>query len=134
MRLNAVLVSRPKYKPLRWSAVRNIHQFRHRFDHKINIQKSLNGQTRGIRKDSTLRPVIQGALPRDEAAISLENDEGPTYPTVMQQALNNMRKFSHCVLLTRVGSFYEVSLRPINTTQLTAVSSIFTRLKNTHLF
>ena len=39
-------------------------------------------------------------------------DDGPGYPTVVQQARNNMRKFENCVLLTRVGSFYEVhSLR-----------------------
>ena len=32
----------------------------------------------------------------------------PAYPTVVQQARNNMRKFDKCVLLTRVGSFYEL--------------------------
>lgn len=35
-------------------------------------------------------------------------DDGPGYPAVVQQARNNMRKFENCVLLTRVGSFYEV--------------------------
>lgn len=39
-----------------------------------------------------------------------KEDEGPTYPTVVRQARNNMRKFDTCVVLTRVGSFYEVSL------------------------
>ena len=34
--------------------------------------------------------------------------ERPSYPTVVRQAWNNMRKFDKCVLLTRVGSFYEV--------------------------
>lgn len=32
------------------------------------------------------------------------------YPTVIQQAKNNMRKFAHCVVLTRVGNFYELYL------------------------
>ena len=33
---------------------------------------------------------------------------GPAYPTVVLQARNNMRKYENCVLLTRVGSFYEL--------------------------
>lgn len=35
-------------------------------------------------------------------------DEGPAYPTVVLQARSNMRKFENCVLLTRVGGFYEL--------------------------
>ncbi|KAG0125357.1 hypothetical protein HOY82DRAFT_631634 [Tuber indicum] len=30
------------------------------------------------------------------------------YPTTTQQARNNIRQFPHCVLLTRVGGFYEM--------------------------
>ena len=30
------------------------------------------------------------------------------YPTVIQQARNNMRNYDDCVVLTRVGNFYEV--------------------------
>ncbi|KAL1651379.1 MutS protein 1 [Diplodia intermedia] len=37
-----------------------------------------------------------------------DDDAGPAYPTVLQQVRNNMRKFDHCVLLTRVGNFYEL--------------------------
>lgn len=33
-----------------------------------------------------------------------------TYPTVVQQAKNNMRRLPHCVLLTKVGGFYELYL------------------------
>ncbi|EKG21983.1 DNA mismatch repair protein MutS core [Macrophomina phaseolina MS6] len=40
----------------------------------------------------------------------LGEDAGPAYPTLLQQVRNNMRKFDHCVLLTRVGNFYEVCL------------------------
>ncbi len=43
-----------------------------------------------------------------ERKISETEDVGPAYPTVVQQARNNMRKFDKCVLLTRVGSFYEL--------------------------
>lgn len=35
-------------------------------------------------------------------------DKNPQYPTVILQARNNMRKFENCVLLTRVGGFYEL--------------------------
>ncbi len=52
-----------------------------------------------------LDDLPQGIIP----AKPLEplQDE-PAYPTVVQQARRNMRAFEHCVLLTRVGNFYEV--------------------------
>jgi hypothetical protein len=53
-----------------------------------------------------LRDLPQGALqlePYDDGA-----DDAPRYPTVVQGHLNNMQKFKNCVVLTRVGSFYEV--------------------------
>ncbi len=37
-----------------------------------------------------------------------ENENEPQYPTVVLQARRNMRKFDSCVLLTRVGGFYEL--------------------------
>ncbi|KAK5702426.1 MutS protein 1 [Elasticomyces elasticus] len=39
-----------------------------------------------------------------------ESDKTPTkaYPPVLQQHLNNVRKFKDCVVLTRVGNFYEM--------------------------
>ena len=46
---------------------------------------------------------LAGGLPVQE-----REDEEPAYPTVIQQARNNMRKFEKCVVLTRVGSFYEL--------------------------
>jgi len=36
--------------------------------------------------------------------------EEKSYPTVIAQARTNMDKFANCVLLTRVGGFYEVWL------------------------
>jgi hypothetical protein len=47
----------------------------------------------------------QGAIPLD--STPLENN-APAYPTVVLQARANMRKFDNCVLLTRVGGFYEL--------------------------
>lgn len=37
-----------------------------------------------------------------------EEEKEPAYPTVVLQARRNMRKFDNCVLLTRVGGFYEL--------------------------
>jgi hypothetical protein len=49
----------------------------------------------------------QGAL--ETNALPPQDDSEPEYPPLLQQVRNNMLKFSHCVLLTRVGGFYEVS-------------------------
>lgn len=38
-------------------------------------------------------------------------DDAPQYPPVVQGHRNNMQKFKNCVILTRVGGFYEV--RPL---------------------
>ena len=46
---------------------------------------------------------LAGRLPVQE-----KEDEAPAYPTVIQQARNNMQKFEKCVVLTRVGGFYEL--------------------------
>lgn len=46
--------------------------------------------------------IEAGALPE------LPSDDEPQYPTVLQGARNNMAKFDNCVLLTRVGNFYEL--------------------------
>ncbi|RFU79127.1 dna mismatch repair [Trichoderma arundinaceum] len=37
-----------------------------------------------------------------------EEQHGPAYPTVVLQARRNMDRFEKCVLLTRVGGFYEL--------------------------
>ena len=66
------------------------------------------------KRKSTVRfeDLPQGRLSRDEviAEDKEKEDEGPSYPTVIQQARNNMRKFENCVVLTRVGGFYELYL------------------------
>lgn len=62
---------------------------------------------RGKKTKSTvkLEDLPQGALPLDPEPVQ---DEGPAYPTVVLQAQRNMQKFDNCVLLTRVGGFYEL--------------------------
>lgn len=37
-----------------------------------------------------------------------EEDNAPSYPPVIQQHINHVKQFSDCVVLTRVGNFYEM--------------------------
>ncbi|KAK2004648.1 muts domain V [Colletotrichum falcatum] len=63
--------------------------------------------SRGKKTKSTVKldDLPQGALPLN---LPPAQDEGPAYPTVVLQARRNMQKFDNCVLLTRVGGFYEL--------------------------
>ncbi|KAF7157105.1 hypothetical protein CNMCM5623_001093 [Aspergillus felis] len=63
---------------------------------------------RGARTRTTVKvkDLPQGTLklePYDDAT-----DDAPRYPTVVQGHRNNMQKFRNCVILTRVGGFYEL--------------------------
>lgn len=66
-------------------------------------------QSRGKKTKSSVKlaDLPQGLL-RAEPLPELEDESGPAYPTVVLQARRNMRKFENCVLLTRVGGFYEL--------------------------
>lgn len=60
-----------------------------------------------------VKELQQGSIqaePLPEIAV----DDAPQYPSVVQGARNNMAKFENCVLLTRVGNFYEVRLKSQN--------------------
>lgn len=67
---------------------------------------------RGAKTRSTVKlKDISLGLP--QGALKLEayndgSDDIPRYPTVVQGHRNNMEKFKNCVVLTRVGGFYEV--------------------------
>jgi hypothetical protein len=65
---------------------------------------------RGVKRVTsvTVKTRPQGVILPKPGEDVLDPEPEPAYPTVIQQALNNMRKFSHCVVITRVGSFYEV--------------------------
>lgn len=56
-----------------------------------------------------LADLPQGVI-RSETLPPLEPEPPaePAYPTVMLQVLRNMKKFDNCVVLTRVGGFYEL--------------------------
>ncbi|KAH7267274.1 muts domain V-domain-containing protein [Fusarium redolens] len=89
-------------------------------------------QTRGKKTTTTIKlsDLPQGliqpkpvSLPPTSSSVSSPHDEStealplplpplpqdpPAYPTVLLQARQNMLKFDNCVLLTRVGGFYEL--------------------------
>lgn len=61
----------------------------------------------------SLEDLPQGVIRADDALPPLaplpeEPPASPAYPTVVLQARRNMQKFDNCVLLTRVGGFYEL--------------------------
>jgi hypothetical protein len=62
---------------------------------------------RGAKKKALakLDELPQGTIPLEPLALE---EQEPTLPTVLLQARSNMRKFENCVLLTRVGGFYEL--------------------------
>lgn len=66
-------------------------------------------QNRGAKRSSTANlldiELPQGVIPLDPLPLE---ESTQTLPTVLQQAKNNIRKFENCVLLTRVGGFYEL--------------------------
>jgi hypothetical protein len=67
-------------------------------------------QTRGAKRQATvnLEDVPQGPIGTHNEQLRVQDDDEPEYPPLLHQVRNNMLKFSHCVLLTRVGGFYEV--------------------------
>ncbi|KAF4123560.1 DNA mismatch repair ATPase MutS [Geosmithia morbida] len=68
-------------------------------------------QIRGKKTKTTvnLADLPQGLLPRHKpTVINHDTRDEPAYPTVVLQARRNMQKFDNCVLLTRVGGFYEL--------------------------
>lgn len=54
-----------------------------------------------------LSDLPQGTVQADPLPVE-EEKIVPAYPTVVLQARRNMDKFDNCVLLTRVGGFYEL--------------------------
>jgi DNA mismatch repair ATPase MutS len=55
----------------------------------------------------TIKSIPQGSLPAREIEADVE-DTGPNYSITIQQHLNNMRKYPDCVVLTKLGNFYEM--------------------------
>ncbi|KAJ6260741.1 hypothetical protein Dda_4970 [Drechslerella dactyloides] len=66
-------------------------------------------QSRGAKRKTkvSLLAIPQGAL-SVEPLPELPRPQGPQYPYVIAQARANISKFGECVVLTRVGGFYEL--------------------------
>ncbi len=64
-------------------------------------------RTRGKKTKASIQldELPQGLIPLEPLPLE---EPAPQYPTVVMQARSNMRKFENCVLLTRVGGFYEL--------------------------
>jgi hypothetical protein len=69
-----------------------------------------NSQRRGAKRKTILALDELPQGPIEGAALPPQDDSEPEYPPLLQQVRNNMLKFSHCVLVTRVGGFYEVHM------------------------
>lgn len=69
--------------------------------HPLKITRGAKTKTKAKLKD-----LPQGALKLESYNDGI--DDAPRYPTVVQGHRNNMEKFKNCVVLTRVGGFYEV--------------------------
>lgn len=71
-----------------------------------------HGQVRGKKTKTvvSLDDLPQGVIRADPLPPTFEEEPppSPAYPTVVLQARRNMQKFDNCVLLTRVGGFYEL--------------------------
>ena len=92
--------------------------------------RTIGHQRRAAKTKATIR--LEDLQAGQQPFIELK-DEVPAYPPVVQQAWNNMQKFPHSVILTKVGSFYEVCKQhPQITTGILNIetSFIFTRLIN----
>lgn len=63
---------------------------------------------RDAKKKTTLKLDALPQGPIESTPLLPQDDSEPEYPPLLQQVRNNMLKFSHCVLVTRVGGFYEV--------------------------
>lgn len=94
--LERSFIKRANYKP--WTYLFRLHQ--PCFIPQIH--------SRGAKSRTTIRSqeLPQGIL-QSESSVRGSIQDGPSYPVVVQQARNNMQKFEDCVLLTRVGGFYE---------------------------
>jgi hypothetical protein len=67
-------------------------------------------QLRGAKRKVVidLDSLPQGPIEDGFDALPPQEDEASDYPPLLQQVHNNMLRFSHCVVITRVGGFYEV--------------------------
>ena len=75
-----------------------------------NVTRKASIGSRAKKTSVKLSELPQGLLGDDELPVEPVEELGSsvTYPTVIQQARENMNRFPGCVVLTRVGGFYEL--------------------------
>ncbi|KAF2155913.1 hypothetical protein K461DRAFT_265380 [Myriangium duriaei CBS 260.36] len=69
----------------------------------VCYEQRRGAKTKVVRK---IKDLPQGAL--GPIKLPAQDDEAPSYPPMLQQHFNNVRKFSDCVVLSRIGNFYEL--------------------------
>lgn len=86
------------------------HARRLRVDPRVSSAVPRVGHRRSAKTQATvkLKDLPQGVVKLDSYDDGV--DDAPRYPTVVQGHRNNMQKFKNCVVLTRVGGFYEVQI------------------------
>lgn len=97
------------------SATRSLHALAHRHPSALRnappVVSDWRTRNRGRGKKTkasvTLDELPQGLIPLEPLALEHVTKK-KDYPTVVRQARSNMQKFENCVLLTRVGGFYEL--------------------------
>ncbi|ESZ99531.1 MutS2 protein [Sclerotinia borealis F-4128] len=75
---------------------------------------SMDGKKAKRAKASDEVELLQGLLPLEPLEPLETEHEAPPYPTVIMQARSNMLKFENCVVVTRVGGFYELYFEHAN--------------------
>lgn len=108
-RLAVWTVGRPQHH--HWKGLQNGFAERHLIGADvIQWRRWRGGYRRSIRTKATIsiEDLPQGILSDLKASELRATEPAIIYPTVIQQARNNMRKFQDCVVLTRVGGFYEL--------------------------
>ena len=89
---------------------------------------------RGIKSEATISlRELSNDYDGANHGLPSEHATEKVYPTVVQQALNNMEKYENCVLLTRVGSFYEVKARHISEVLVLTQRNSFISIKQTSM-
>ena len=85
-------------------------QLHHGFQAREARQRSWERSAcRGIKSQTTVSlSELQCEATESSIGLPVVDNSGKVYPTVVLQALRNMEQYEKCVLLTRVGSFYEV--------------------------
>ncbi|KAI1312564.1 muts domain V [Xylaria venustula] len=73
----------------------------------VSTPGSTQYRSKKTKSSCKLDDLPQG-LVSAEPLPDVQDDGGPAYPTVVLQARRNMQKFENCILLTRVGGFYEL--------------------------